>query len=190
MTKMRANPTMAEVLRVRQAEADRLQARIEAERAEANETRAHIRAVVDREPADEVEAVDRGPTRLLARDGLLWLVAKKRITAAQRMAAERYRTIYAVLFASPIRSCIADTIGSAPGDALTVAKANARQALDRARKIALADDLTMIRLVDEVAGKGSTIRDLAGGDKHRADTLEVELKVALRLLARHFGFAT
>lgn len=181
---------MAEVLRVRQAEAERLQAQIEAERAEASDTRAHIRAVIDREPADEVEAVERGPTRLLARDGLLWLVARNRISTAQRMAGERYRAIYAVLFASPVRSCIADTIGSSPGDALTVAKANARQALDRARKIALAGDLALIRLVDEVAGKGSTIRDLAGGDRHRADGLEVELKVALRLLAKHFGFAT
>jgi hypothetical protein len=175
----------AERARAKELEATRL----EIEQADSSATRARIREVIAGEEADQVEEVERGPVRLLARDGLLWLVAKRRINVAQRMAAEHYRGHYAILFASHIRSCLADTIGGGASP-LVQTKAITRDLIERAREKGLSGDQALIWLVDEVCGKGSTLRELARDDKHAALALEIELRVALRLLARHYGYAT
>ena len=154
---------------------------------EARGVRAHIRAVASREAPAEVVEVDGGPTRLLARDGLAWLVAKGRLNAAQRMAGERYRGHFELIHSGGLKSCIADTIGG--GDP-SAAIAAARRHLDEARRKGLVSDNTLIWLCDEVAGKGTTLRELAAGDQKRSKTLEAELLVALRFLARHYGFAS
>jgi hypothetical protein len=125
--------------------------------------------------------------RLLARDGLAWLVAKGKLNAAQRMAGERYRGHYELIHSGGLKSCIADAIGG--GDP-SAAIAAARRHLDKARRHGLASDNTLIWLCDEVAGKGTTLRELAAGDQKRSEALEAELLVALRFLARHYGFAS
>lgn len=187
-----ANHAQKAAHRAKVEEAQKLAAEIAAEqRARADEegraVRAHIRAVTATQPADEVIAVDNGPTRLLARDGLAWLVAKGRLNAAQRMAGERYRGHYELIHSGGLRSCIADTIGG--GDP-SAAIAAARRHLDEARRKGLVSDNTLIWLADEVAGKGTTLRELAAGDQKRSEALEAELLVALRFLARHYGFAS
>lgn len=187
-----ANHAQKAAHRAKVEEAQKLAAEIAAEqRARADEegraVRAHIRAVTATQPPDEVIAVDNGPTRLLARDGLAWLVAKGRLNAAQRMAGERYRGHYELIHSGGLRSCIADTIGG--GDP-SAAIAAARRHLDEARRKGLVSDNTLIWLADEVAGKGTTLRELAAGDQKRSEALEAELLVALRFLARHYGFAS
>ena len=161
---------------------------------EARGVRAHIRAVASREAPAEVVEVDGGPTRLLARDGLAWLVAKGRLNAAQRMAGERYRGLYATIHGGGLRSCIGDTTGSSAifggEDIPPLMHAQAREALEHSRRRALASDNTLIWLCDEVAGKGTTLRDLAADDQKRAIAFEAELLVALRFLAKHYGFAS
>ncbi len=193
-----ANHAQKAAHRAKVEEAQKLAAEIAAEqRARADEegraVRAHIRTVTATQPPDEVIAVDNGPTRLLARDGLAWLVAKGKLNAAQRMAGERYRVDFEALHGGSLRSCLNDTPGGrfASTEILPPLQfATAREALDRARRHGLASDNTLIWLCDEVAGKGATLRDIAAGDKHRAAALEIELSVALRLLARHYGFAS
>ena len=193
-----ANHAQKAAHRAKVEEAQKLAAEIAAEqRARADEegraVRAHIRAVTATQPPDEVIAVDNGPTRLLARDGLAWLVAKGKLNAAQRMAGERYRVDFEALHGGSLRSCLNDTPGGrfASTEILPPLQfATAREALDRARRHGLASDNVLIWLCDEVAGKGATLRDIAAGDKHRAAALEIELSVALRLLARHYGFAS
>ena len=187
-----ANHAQKAAHRAKVEEAQKLAAEIAAEqRARADEegraVRAHIRAVTATQPPDQVIAVDNGPTRLLARDGLAWLVAKGKLNAAQRMAGERYRGHYELIHSGGLRSCIADTIGG--GDP-SAAIAAARRHLDEARRKGLVSDNTLIWLADEVAGKGTTLRELAAGDQKRSEALEAELLVALRFLARHYGFAS
>ncbi len=162
-------------------------------------TRAHITATVgrevwaavvngeDKDAGTLVAEAERGPVKLLVRDGLLWLVEKRRVNAAQRMAGERYRGHYELIHSGGLKSCIADTIGG--GDP-SAAIAAARRHLDEARRKGLVNDNTLIWLADEVAGKGTTLRELAAGDQKRSEALEIEFVVALRFLARHYGFAS
>ncbi len=165
--------------------------RRERDAAEREATRAHITATVAKEdPADVIANAD-GQVRILVRDGLLWLVEKRRINAAQRMAGERYRADYADLHHGGMKSCLDDMPGArfVSTELLpTLQHASARESLNLARRKGLANDNTLIWLADEVAGKGTTLREIAAGDKHRAADLETELGVALRLLARHYGY--
>ena len=182
-------------------EADAVRRELDAQERAA--TRAHITATVGREVWQAVingedhnseilvTEVERGPTKLLVRDGLLWLVEKRRINAAQRMAGERYRSDYADLHHGGMKSCLDDTPGArfVSTELLpTLQHASARESLNLARRKGLVNDNTLIWLADEVAGKGTTLREIAAGDKHRAADLETELGVALRLLARHYGY--
>lgn len=194
-----ANHAQKAAHRAKVEEAQKLAAEIAAEqRARADEegraVRAHIRAVTATQPPDEVIAVDNGPTRLLARDGLAWLVAKGKLNAAQRMAGERYRGLYATIHGGGMRSCIGDTTGSSAifggEDVPPLMHAQAREALEHSRRKALASDNTLIWLCDEVAGKGTTLRDLAADDQKRSIAFEAEFLVALRFLAKHYGFAS
>jgi hypothetical protein len=203
--KMTAKAAHIAALEKKTAAAEALNARLDAEKAEREATREHVKSVIAKQVwdtvlngSDQTEGtliveVERGPTRLLARDGLAWLVAKGKLNAAQRMAGERYRVDFEALHGGSLRSCLNDTPGGrfASTEILPPLQfATAREALDRARRHGLASDNTLIWLCDEVAGKGATLRDIAAGDKHRAAALEIELSVALRLLARHYGFAS
>lgn len=195
-----ANHAQKAAHRAKVEEAQKLAAEIAAEqRARADEegraVRAHIRFAKQREAPEDVEDVEQGPTNLLARDGLLWLVRKRRINLAQRNAAEDYRKFFTVIFAGGGRSCIGDSTGGnanthGADDLPPLRNAAAREQLDRARRVGLAGDERLIALVDAVAGRGETLRELAKGDKDAAAILETELRVALRFLARHWGYAS
>jgi hypothetical protein len=206
---LNATQKAVEALRQRQAAAARTAAQQELERAERDATRSRIREVIASVAADEVQEVERGPVRMLARDGLLWLVSQNRLSPHLRQAGERYRALYRVSSGGDLRSCLAEMRGRpapeilasgtlADGDRWRLdardgaasARSRAYLMLEKAHADALNHDGALIWLVGEVAGKGSTLRDLARGDKHTAGMLEVELNVALRLLARHFGMAT
>ena len=201
--KMTAKAAHIAALEKKTAAAEALNARLDAEKAEREATRAHINATIGREVwaaivngEDQnsetlVAEVERGPTKLLVRDGLLWLVEKRRINAAQRMAGERYRSDYAAIHETGFKSCLNDSPGArfVSTELLpTLQHASARESLNLARRHGLVNDNTLIWLADEVAGKGTTLREIAAGDKHRAADLETELGVALRLLARHYGY--
>ena len=129
--------------------------------------------------------------QVVSRDGLAWLVRKGRLVGNAKVAAERYRNDYATAHGSiasglgqpePARRVFQ---GFSPSEAVHKAIWD----LDEARKEALGSDQGLIALMDSVAGRGETLRDLAKGDKHQADRLETELLVACRLLARHYGAA-
>lgn len=201
--KMTAKAAHIAALEKKAAAAEALNARLDAEKAEREATREHVKSVIAKQVWDTVlngsdqtegtlvTEVERGPTKLLVRDGLLWLVEKRRINAAQRMAGERYRSDYADLHHGGMKSCLDDTPGArfVSTELLpTLQHASARESLNLARRKGLVNDNTLIWLADEVAGKGTTLREIAAGDKHRAADLETELGVALRLLARHYGY--
>jgi hypothetical protein len=199
-------PAHIAALEKKTAAAEALNARLDAEKAEREATREHVKSVIAKQVwdtvlngSDQTEGtliveVERGPTRLLARDGLAWLVAKGKLNAAQRMAGERYRGLYATIHGGGMRSCIGDTTGSSAifggEDVPPLMHAQAREALEHSRRKALASDNTLIWLCDEVAGKGTTLRDLAADDQKRSIAFEAEFLVALRFLAKHYGFAS
>src|SRR5581483_7731580 len=137
-----------------------------------------------------VEFVDRGPIRILNRDGLLWLIAKRRLGPALRDAAERYRSDYQIIHGGVLRSCLDDSRSGGAGAEAMEALRRARENLEGARVKGLARDGSMTWLMDEVAGKGSTLRDLAQGNQQDAAAYEVEFRIACRLLARHYGLST
>jgi hypothetical protein len=141
---------------------------------------------------EEVEEAQRGPVRVLTRDGLLWLIQKGRLNAAQRSAAERFRRDYAIVHLVGVGSCLGGDGGAAATgstDNAIVMKLEAARRLERVRKEALHRDERLVTIVDEVVGRGRTIRECAKGSKPLAEMLEAELCVALRLLAAWYGVA-
>lgn len=173
---------------------DREQAKREVARDRAKEVQRGINDTVDTarahgaEPGD-IEQPANGPTRILNRDGLLWLIAKKRLNQAQRDAAERYRADFTIVEGGSLRSCIDDRIGGGGGLAVETIT-HARWRLKDAREIGLVRDPGFIGIMDAVAGLGTTLRELANSDAYKTTTLEVEFRIACRLLARHYGLAT
>ena len=186
---LQANPRMmAAVIRQRERE-EAVRLEQERERAEVREgLKETIR--IARERGEQVEMVDRGPVRIASRDGLLWLVSKGRLTHAQRTAAETYRADFSVIEGSRYRCGLELTLGggrSGVGDA-EIAE-SARRRLEDARRKALGGDSALIWVSDEIAGKGTTARELGGNRCDGALAIETEFKVACRLLAKHYGLA-
>lgn len=169
------------------AEAARREA-LEAERAEREATRAGLAAQVAtaRARGEAVNVGDgRGPVRMLSRDGLLWLISRKRLSAEQRGAAEMFRGLYRLVHLGGVGSCISGSVGGpGAGETMTASKLDAIGRLSRIRGEVLRRDEGMIAVLEAVAGRGETIRDLARGDQAVAALLEAELGVALRLIAR------
>lgn len=127
--------------------------------------------------------------QILNRDGMAWLTKKGRLVGSAKSAAERYRDTFEAAHGS-----LASALGEPErgrkvfqGFVPSEARHTAIWDLDEARKEALGSDQGLITLMDEVAGRGTTLRDLAKGDKHQADRLETEFLVACRLLARFYG---
>lgn len=197
--KLSANEKMiAEMRRQEEARAS-LAAQQEVERGEREQIRQGTRDRVQKakdalSPADAKEAVEEtreGTVRLLCRDGLLWLVQKRRLSEGQRSAAERYRTDYERARAGDVKASGLEYLGGGgDGTEALQSKVEAIQKLKRARDDGLLGDEAMISLLDAVAGKGQTLRDLAMQDRKTADALEVEFRVGCRLLARHYGYAS
>ena len=164
--------------------------RLKAAEAAASLTRAMDLADAKGEATERGAANEQG--RVLSRDGLLWLKQKKKLPQSELMALEKYRELCTRIYAGPVVSGFGEGASGArlPGFAPTEARTIALHEITGARERALYRDRAMIWLVDEVAGKGETLVSLAKGDKHEATRLEHELRVAARLLARHFGFAS
>lgn len=137
------------------------------------------------------EVVEETPAgvAVLSRDGMLWLVRQSRLTGSAKVAAERYRRDYGMAHMGGLGSALADPERSHTmfvGHTASAAKTAAIHDLDDARMIGLGGDGALAWLMDEVAGRGSTVRDLARGDRHHADKLETEFLVACRLLAAFY----
>jgi hypothetical protein len=125
-------------------------------------------------------------------DGLVWLQGRKRLSAAQLLEAWEYRRLFRDAGDLSMKSQIGallDARGGGAGGAdlqtSIVGTTAARRRLFILRHQVLRTQTDMLTVMDGVCGVGHTLRDLAGGDKHRARDLEVILGVALDLLAAH-----
>jgi hypothetical protein len=161
-----------------------------ADRATRLEGRANREAAVSvARGRNETVSETAGGVEVLSRDGLLWLVRRGRLNGSCKVAAERYRRDYGAAHMGGLGSALADPErGHTPfvGFTASEAKTTAIRDLDDARLIGLGGDGALVRLMDEVAGRGATLRDLAKGDRHGADRLETEFLVACRLLAAFY----
>jgi hypothetical protein len=126
----------------------------------------------------------------LSQDGLDWLVRKGRISARRHGAAMAYRKAFRDGGGPSIKSS-ADWghVGGVAGPGLhaenaALAYTQAQRDLHTIRtRVCLSQD-DLVTVLDAVCGVGIAPRALAGGDGHRAATLEAVLMVALDLVAR------
>ena len=140
-----------------------------------------------------------GPMRVLCRDGLEWLIEKRRLAPALRDAGRHYRMLYLV-YGDPnrLRSNVDFTVRGWPSARGKEARIWAREQLDLAHA-ALAEAArgrgwkrnigAIIGDVAAVAGEGRTLRELAGGKRDAAATRERYLLWALEVVAGHWRLA-
>ena len=137
-----------------------------------------------------------GPVRVLCRDGLEWLIEKRRLEPTTREAGRHYRLLYLVCGEPDrTRSNIDFTVRGMPSLKGHEARAWARGELDAAHA-ALTDAArargwkrNISRIIADlaaVAGEGKTLRALAGGRRDAAATRERYLLWALEVLAQHW----
>jgi len=123
------------------------------------------------------------------RDGLAWLVKKRRLNAAQAREAMLYRQGFRDAGEVTMRSCLDVGVGGGQAvglpDATVLSMTQARRDLFVARYTVLRGQVDMLTVMDGVSGHGYTLRALAGGDHHRASELEVALKLALDMLVAY-----
>lgn len=126
---------------------------------------------------------------MLDRDGLLWLRKKRRISIRRFLAAGTYRQAFREPQEGSMKSCLDDTArgggtsGRPPDNNLR--RVDALRLLHDFRTDALKSHAEMIAVMDGVAGGGLTLREMAGGDKHRAAELETIFGLACDLIAQH-----
>jgi hypothetical protein len=138
-------------------------------------------------PADKTPKVAKLPPPK-QRDGLAWLIQKKRLTPTQAKTAKTWRDAARDATGVSIRSCIDDTATGSGGpawlrlQAAYVASSAAQMWLDQMRREVLRGQADMLTVLDGVCGAGHTLRDLAGGNDRRAGELEAILRVALDLV--------
>lgn len=159
--------------------AERKRAKKAARRVEPAKPR-HI--VGDREP--KIAKADPPPKD---RDGLLWLIKKRRLTPEQQRTAMTWRNAVRDATGVSIKSCIDVTAGGGGASwdrlqAAYVASTAAQMWLDEQRRTVLRGQVDMLTVLDGVCGAGQTLRELAGGDDRRAQVLEGILNVALDLV--------
>jgi hypothetical protein len=191
MPKIRLNATkqMAVALAVKQAKRDAVAERQQAERSEGRKTWHGIQEqIAAAEARGEVvdEPADRGPINVLSRDGMMWLIKRKKLTGYLRVAAERFRHDYEVLHLGGIGSCISGGAGGG-GDDMTMMKVQAASKLVELKIKAFLRDEGLINVMEAVAGRGETLRDLAMGNQKLAELLEAEFIVACRLVAAFYA---
>lgn len=119
--------------------------------------------------------------------GLDWLWWKGRLNTVQMGAGLKYGDDYRMATDVTVRSgSNFDRLG---GDGLSIQeqRVNAQKRLAKAHKDGLNDHSEMISLCSMVAGEGGRIRDLAKGNDSEAKAKEAILRVALDMLARHYG---
>lgn len=138
-------------------------------------------------PAEKVVNVSKLPPPK-DRDGLVWLIQKKRLTPEQQRTAKTWRDAARDATGVSIKSCIDDTASGSGGpawqrlQAAYVATAASKAWLDQMRREVLRGQVDMLTVMDGVCGAGHTLRDLAGGNDRRAGELEAVLRVALDVL--------
>jgi hypothetical protein len=160
----------------------------------------------DREAASAMKAQERQAKRRgvptaqatdgpATRDGFVWLALKGRLTRNRYDAGQRYSTLYAKARSDSIRSALNDDVGGAPGDGPTDARLRAVFELDAAnlhiyRAMGEEQGRRLVNLLENVCGRGETLREIAGGDDRKALALEVDLMTALDMEAVHFRLAS
>lgn len=125
------------------------------------------------------------------RDGWLWLIGKKRFSAARVESGRMFREKYERAHAAPVKSCLAD--GGGGGDANPVASnSHARFEVQGVRlhmesSVGHTTAGALFTLLEAVVGRGETVRQLAKGDDRAAEAKVVELGFALDLAGVYLG---
>lgn len=124
------------------------------------------------------------------RDGFLWLLERGKFTQRRATAAFDYQFAYRIEGGVPLRSCLdPDTTGGGSARAfqppIITTPIEAKRWLFEMRFVVLRGQEDMICVLDAVLGRGMMLRDMAGGDGHRANTLEALLMAALDMVAEH-----
>ncbi|HYF20687.1 MAG TPA: hypothetical protein VEA40_22670 [Ramlibacter sp.] len=141
------------------------------------------------------QAAPTSPPEPEDRDGLDWLVAKKRVSHAQGLKGYDYRALFRHVIdmgGAPLGSSLENlmstggqaTFGGLPSAGSYTASA-ARAELFRMRWVVLRGQTDLLTVMDGVCGLGHTVRTLAGPGSQqqvRAAQLEAALKIALDLL--------
>lgn len=170
---------------------------IEIERAidEKDEAAANAAQQAEQERLSEArhQPTARAESGVSTRDGWLWLVSRKRFSAARIEAGRLFREKYAK--AQPgasVKSCLHDGVGGG-GDATPVAgNSHARfevEGVERhmASSVGHQSGGSLFALLVSVVGQGETVRQLAKGDDRKAEGLVVELGFALDLAGVYLG---
>lgn len=126
------------------------------------------------------------------RDGLLWLISRNRLTPPRARAAKAYRQDFreASSAGPTLKSCLDVREGYGKGlpasgpTGEVIYALDAQRSLFRKRFAVLRGQADLLDVLDGVCGRGLTLRELAGGNGHKAASLETLLKVALDLLAQ------
>lgn len=134
----------------------------------------------------------RRPMRRIS--GLQWLLARGRIASLQAQAGLRYGQLCEGVTKGDLPSSLKERMGGSPPLTPAEAKLAAVTAKGRADWVlrqGLPDPVgrELVRLCEVVCGQTATVREAAGGDRAVAERMEVELGLALNLLAVHFGLA-
>ncbi len=127
-----------------------------------------------------------------ARDGLLWLISRNRLTPLRTRAARAYRQDFreAAAEGPTLKSCLDVREGGGSGlppagpTGEVVYALDAQRSLFRKRFVILRGQADLLDVLDGVCGRGLTLREMAGGNGHKAAALEGLLKVALDLLGQ------
>lgn len=133
----------------------------------------------------EVERVRGGPILMLDRDGLLWATKKASVTGSELEAAIWYRATHQMA-AGAVKSAL-NALGvrrigwrhMGPGDRKLAAYAELRAAE------AAVKEPRLVTILDLVAGKGRTFREIANGDDVVAKRLENLFVEACRRLSHY-----
>lgn len=126
--------------------------------------------------------------KLPDRDGLVWLVSKKKLSPDEQLGCEHYRSAYRHPEAGAIRSHLDQTRGDGGGSPFhldTVGPSlDAKRRLFSYRYTALAGDQQSILLMDAVCGGGLTIPAyLATNDSRKILEAQTILRMAGRMIA-------
>lgn len=128
--------------------------------------------------------------RLGDRDGLVWLVERGRLTVRRATAALDWRFAYRAAEGVPLKSCLDPQLARGSGQRAfqppaMETPAEAKRWLFEMRWLVLKGQADIVGVLDQVVGQGLILRDLAGGDGHKAATLEALLKAGLDMVAEH-----
>ena len=131
-----------------------------------------------------IETFDTGTVK--ARDGWQWLITRKppRLSHDEIEAGNAYAKLYAMALRDELSSSSNDNGGQGTEDPLE-ARIKNRQRLDAVRRhiVDATGSNRLVNLLDAVCGRGDTLRSLAKDDERRAAGYEVELKIALAMVA-------